>query len=76
MIDRRPNQKGDILLSLSGGMDSTIAGFLLKKEGFCVQGVYMNILEKDRGLSAAKRSAEILDIPFNILDLRKKFQEN
>ena len=33
----------DILVAVSGGVDSSVAAYVLKKEGYNVSGVYMRL---------------------------------
>jgi len=86
MIDRKK-----VVIGLSGGVDSSVAAYLLKKEGYDVIGVTMQIWQhedtanddtanKDKcsGLAAindAKLVAEKLGIPFYVLKFQKEFDE-
>lgn len=63
-----------ILVGLSGGLDSTYTAYKLKKEGHEVEGLVLEMHDYT-DLSAAKRAAEILDIPLNVLDCREKFSK-
>ena len=81
-----------IAVGLSGGVDSTIAAYLLKKEGHDVIGITMKIWD-DSFKSSNKKSAcfgpdetidieetkkitEFLGIPFHIIDLSKEYVNN
>jgi tRNA-specific 2-thiouridylase len=66
--------KSKICLALSGGIDSTFAGWLLKLEGYELTGVYLNIIENDKNLANVKSIAHSLGIPLKILDLRQQFR--
>ncbi|EJW93071.1 tRNA (5-methylaminomethyl-2-thiouridylate)-methyltransferase, partial [gut metagenome] len=75
---------------MSGGVDSSVAAYLLKEQGYEVIGVTMQIWqEEDRtveeenggccGLSAvedARRVAAALDIPYYVMNFKKEFKEN
>lgn len=72
---------------MSGGVDSSVAAYLLKEQGYDVIGVTMEIWQPDKvevdgsccGLSAvedARSVANILDIPYYVLNFRKEFKES
>ena len=67
-----------VIVALSGGVDSSVAAALLKRAGFDVEGIFFRLYdlsslkEEER---SAKKIAEVLKIPFSILDLRKEFKE-
>jgi len=80
-IDNMRKQK--VLVAMSGGLDSSVAALLLKKQGFEVSGVFMRFYSEpenqDHSSEAAKRAARvasILDIPLLVLDLRKEFKKS
>lgn len=70
-----------VLVAMSGGMDSSCTAALLKEAGHRVGGVMMRLLPEDlEGDSAfeasygeARRMAQLLEIPFSLLDLRQEF---
>ena len=82
-------EKKKVVVGLSGGVDSSVAAFLLKKQGYDVIGVTMQIWQEEDplqqeenggccGLSAvddARRVAQILDIPYYVMNFRKEFKE-
>lgn len=79
-----------VVVGMSGGVDSSVAAYLLKKEGYDVIGVTMQIWQSEEeiaqeenggccGLSAvedARRVAERLDIPYYVMNFRKEFKES
>lgn len=81
--------KKTVVVGLSGGVDSSVAAYLLKKQGYDVIGVTMQIWQEEDsctveenggccGLSAvedARRVAQKLDIPYYVMNFRKEFQE-
>lgn len=83
-------KKDRVVIGMSGGVDSSVAAYLLKKQGYEVIGVTMqiwqdkdeDIKQKEGGccsLSAvedARRVANNLDIPFYVLNLKDAFNEN
>lgn len=58
---------------MSGGVDSSTAAALLKKNGFEVIAVFMHMHEHSNP-SDARKMAKILNIPFYVLDVRKEFK--
>lgn len=80
--------KGKVVVGLSGGVDSAVAAYLLKKEGYEVIGVMLNISQNDEiyllheggccSLSSvldARKVAELLEIPFYVLNYKKVFKD-
>lgn len=81
--------KKKVVIGMSGGVDSSVAAYLLKEQGYDVMGVTMQIWqEKDTfeaeeqggccGLSAvddARRVANALDIPYYVMQFRDVFKE-
>lgn len=81
--------KNTVVIGMSGGVDSSVAAYLLKKQGYNVIGVTMQIwqdknpdaVEKEGGccsLSAvedARMVANKLDIPFYVMNFKDTFQE-
>ncbi len=81
--------KGTVALAMSGGVDSSVAAYLLKEQGYEVIGVTMQIwqddeefIEKEGGccsLSAvadARRVANKIGIPFYVMNFKDAFKRN
>ncbi|MFW6149081.1 MAG: tRNA 2-thiouridine(34) synthase MnmA [Atribacterota bacterium] len=84
-------QNINVLVAMSGGIDSSVAAFLLKKLGYQVHGIYFQLIndknykgKKNLGQEAhgsysgsqrVQEIAEKLNIPFRIIDYRKEFKE-
>lgn len=78
-----------VVIGMSGGVDSSVAAYLLKREGYDVVGVTMQIWQKDEdydesleggccGLSAvedARRVADTIGIPYYVMNFRNDFEE-
>jgi tRNA-specific 2-thiouridylase len=68
-----------VFVGLSGGVDSSVAAYLLKKAGFDVTGVYLRCYNLDgcseRDSEDARRVAEHLKIPFYVWDFEKEYKE-
>ncbi len=79
-----------VVVGMSGGVDSSVAAYLLKTQGYDVIGVTMQIWQDEDvcsmeenggccGLSAvedARRVASALDIPYYVMNFKKEFREN
>ena len=81
--------KEKVVVGMSGGVDSSVAAYLLKEQGYDVIGVTMQIWQDQDvfvqsqeggccGLSAvddARRVAERLEIPYYVMNFREDFQK-
>ncbi len=79
-------KKQKIVIALSGGVDSSVAAHILKKQGHELIALYMrnwhdNSITKDNecpwveDTNYAMSVCEQLDIPFHIVDLSKEYKE-
>lgn len=75
--------KTKVLVAMSGGVDSSVAAALLKKQGYEIVGVYLRLSDK-RGLGrtksdadekSAREVAKKLGIKFKVVDARKVFKK-
>lgn len=83
-------EKKKVVVGMSGGVDSSVAAWLLKEQGYDVIGVTMQIWQDEEpelveenggccGLSAvddARRVAASLEIPYYVMNFKKEFKEN
>lgn len=81
--------KKKVVVGMSGGVDSSVAAYLLKEQGYDVIGVTMQIWQDEDvatqsenggccGLSAvddARRVAERLDIPYYVMNFKQEFKK-
>lgn len=79
-----------VVIGMSGGVDSSVAAYLLKEAGYDVVGVTMQIWQEEDtcsleenggccGLSAvedARRVANQLDIPYYVMNFKQDFKEH
>ncbi|MFX0549176.1 tRNA 2-thiouridine(34) synthase MnmA [Hathewaya histolytica] len=81
--------KKKVVIGMSGGVDSSVAAYLLKEQGYDVIGIMMKLAPDDEeytlneggccSLSAAtdaRRVADTLDIPFYVMNFKQSFKEN
>ena len=81
--------KQKVVVGMSGGVDSSVAAWLLKEQGYDVIGVTMQIWQDEEeavkeenggccGLNAvedARRVAEHLGIPYYVMNFKREFRE-
>ncbi|MBB6214803.1 tRNA-specific 2-thiouridylase [Anaerosolibacter carboniphilus] len=81
--------KNKVVIGMSGGVDSSVAAYILKQQGYEVIGVTMKIWSDTNedsdddtggccGLSAvddARRVANRLNIPFYVMNFKEQFEE-
>ena len=78
-----------VMIGMSGGVDSSVAAYLLKKQGYDVIGVTMKLWQDDddelieneggccslAAVEDARKVAEKIGIPFYVLNFRDVFKE-
>ncbi len=65
--------KNKVILGFSGGVDSTVAAFLLKKQGFEVIGFYFNVTDRHEEESIAIEVATQLGIELITKNVKEDF---
>lgn len=82
--------KKKVVVGMSGGVDSSVAAYLLKKQGYDVMGVTMQIWQDEEegqmeenggccGLSAvddARRVADVIGIPYYVMNFKQEFRKH
>ena len=75
-----------VIIGLSGGVDSSVAGWLLKEQGYLVEGLFMRNWHDTTGLLQsechweddlmfAEMVAKKLNIPFHFVDLSEPYRQ-
>lgn len=71
-----------VVVGMSGGVDSSVAAYLLKEQGYNVIGVTMQIWQEDEskccGITAvedARRVADDLGIPYYVMNFKQEFKK-
>ncbi len=68
-----------VLLGMSGGVDSSVAAYLLKKQGYEVVGVTMTLFtpkEPSTQIEDAKKVCDRLGIEHHVIDYQKEFKSD
>ena len=73
--------KQKIMVGMSGGIDSSVTAYILQKDGYEVEGVYLKLHDRTDGYHESNLSyidgvAKFLGIKYHILDLSKKFKKD
>ena len=81
-------KKQRVICAMSGGVDSSVAAALLKKQGYDVVGIFMKLWSDPNGdiakeniccsadaAAAARAVANKLDIPFYVVNFAKEFKK-
>ncbi len=82
--------KRKVVVGMSGGVDSSVAAYLLREQGYEVIGVTMQVWQDEDpqtqaqqggccGLSAvedARAVAQMLEIPYYVMNFKREFREN
>lgn len=76
-----------VVVAMSGGVDSSVAAYLLKQQGFEVTGLMLRLWSEPGkensnrcctpdSVAQAKKVAALLDIPFYVIDAKDVFYSN
>jgi tRNA-specific 2-thiouridylase len=73
-------KKTKIIVGLSGGIDSSVTAYLLQKEGYEVEGIYMKLHETvdgyhQKNIEAIDKVTNFLGIKYHVLDIQEQFKK-
>jgi tRNA-uridine 2-sulfurtransferase len=68
-------KKEKIIVAMSGGIDSSAAAALLKKNDHEVTGLYLRLFKDTQKEKQVKKIAEIIGMPLIIKDVRREFKK-
>ncbi len=75
-------QNKKVLIAMSGGVDSSVAAYLLKKQGYDIVGLTMKVWDyinkrwrNEKSIEDAQKIADDLNFPLHIVDLEDKFNK-
>ena len=77
-------KKKRVIVGMSGGVDSSVAAFLLKKQGYDVIGLFMKNWEDDdtdaycssrQDFLDAASVADVIDIPLEVVNFSKEYKD-
>ena len=77
---RMRKSKANVLLGMSGGIDSCTSAYLLKKQGFNVTGVTLAMFNENnpdfkQNVKDAQDTCRLLDIPHLVFNVEKDFKQ-
>jgi tRNA-specific 2-thiouridylase len=75
-----------VIIGMSGGVDSSVAAYLLKEKGYEVEGISFVMWDKDKGIDTqsccslkavrdVSQTADHIGIPYRTIDVRADFME-
>lgn len=78
------NSDKTVIVGMSGGVDSSVAAWLLKEQGYNVIGVTMHLFDEIenesccgiQGIEDARRVADAIGIPYYVMDFKQDFKQN
>ncbi len=67
-------KKKQVTVAMSGGVDSSLCAYILKKKGYDARGLTMYLCPGTGHVQRAKKAADILNIPHRVIDMREQFK--
>ena len=74
-------KKQKVIVGLSGGIDSSMTAYMLQKDGYEIEGIYMKLHETipgyhEKNIIAIEKVTNFLNIKYKIVDLTEQFSKN
>jgi len=72
--------KKKVMVGMSGGIDSSVTAYMLQKDGYEVEGVYLKLHNRtdgyhEKNIGYIEDVAKFLNIKYHVLDLTDKFKQ-
>lgn len=69
-----------VIVGMSGGIDSSVTAYLLQKEGYEVEGIYLKLHETvdgyhEKNIESIDNVAKFLGIKYHVADMTEKFEK-
>lgn len=62
------------IIAMSGGVDSSVAAFLMKDKGYDLRGVTLSLYAQNpQDITDARHIADTLGFPFEVVDMKREF---
>jgi tRNA-specific 2-thiouridylase len=77
-LNSMPIKRKKVIVGMSGGLDSTMTAALLKKEGYEVEGIFLEFWKNknsEEGYESARKMAEILGIQLHKVNAEEDFKK-
>ena len=70
-----------VIVGMSGGVDSALSAYLLKQQGYEVEGIYLKLHDlipnyHENNLAKIEKISKLLDIKCHVVDISDEFEKN